>query len=322
VHLHREIAAVSKPASSAALLTAGLLSFAAARADLELGLDELNLRWGTNLDEASVTSEVLAPGLWVMRAAGGAVVVSIGESGVLLVDDQYAKTVGKLQTEIERLGGGPVDYVLNTHGHFDHADGNPFLGARGAEIIAHENARRTMMKSTRLNYGEVYYIQPPYPAEGVPGMTFDRSMQLHYNGQTVSLRYFGPGHTDGDVAVYFEQANVIHVGDLYSGRYPYIDPANGGSLSGLIAICRSILDLVDRDTQIVSGHAPVATIDDFRAYTVMLESVYLRLEQAARQGLDVDQVLASGPTAMFDDVRGNATLFITHAYQTVLAEFE
>ena len=178
------------------------------------------------------------------------------------------------------------------------------------------------MRSTRLSYGDVYYIQPPHPAGGIPAMTFDRRMQLHFNGNTVSLHYFGPGHTDGDVAVVFEEANVIHVGDLYSGGYPYIDPASGGSLSGLIAICHSILDLVDEDTQIVSGHAPVATSADLRDYTNMLESVYLRLEQAARSGLELDQVLALAPTAMFDDKRGNASLFLAHAYQTVLAEFE
>lgn len=304
------------------LLAAALMAPYAALGSEELSLDELNRRWGTDLDEAEVSTERLTPGIYVLRAAGGAVAVSIGDSGVLIVDNQYAKTVGKLQAEITRLGGGPVTHVVNTHGHFDHADGNPYLAARGASIIAHENARVTMMKSTRLGYGDVYYIQPPYPAEGIPGITFGDSMRLYFNDEQISLNYFGPGHTDGDIAVYFETANVMHVGDLYSGRYPYIDPANGGTLAGLIGICRSILDVVNEDTQIVAGHAPVATVDELRSYTDMLESVYFSLENAARKGLGLDEVLASKPTARFDETRGDATLFVTHAYQTVLAELQ
>lgn len=302
------------------LLTAGLLSSAITAADTELSLDELNLRWGTNLDEATVSSEAIGPGLYVMRAAGGAIAVSIGDDGVLVVDDQYAKTIAKLQAEIERLGGGPVDFVLNTHGHFDHADGNPYLGERGAQIIAHENARRMMMRSNRLEYGPVHYVQPAYPEDGIPGITFDEDMRLHFNGEVISLHYFGPGHTDGDVVVFFEETNVLHVGDLYSNRYPYIDPGNGGSLAGLAAICRSILDLVNPDTRIVSGHAPIATVDELRDYTEMLEAVHQRLETAAKQSLTLEEVLSQKPTGMFDEMRGNPALFIAHAYQTVLVE--
>ena len=290
------------------------------RAATELSLDELNLRWGTNLDEAAVSSDMLAPGLYVLRAAGGAIAASIGEDGVLIVDNQYAKTVPRLEAEIRRLGGGSVDYVLNTHGHFDHADGNPYLTERGARIIAHENARLMLTRPNRMEYGAIFYIQPPHPPGGLPGITFADGMRLHFNGQAVSLHYFGPGHTDGDVVVYFESDNVLHVGDLYNARYPYIDPGNGGSLSGLIAICHSILDLANAESQIVSGHAPVATLADLQAYTDMLENVYRRLEQAARDGLTIDQVLAAGPTAAFDDKFGNPGLFLSHAYETVLNE--
>lgn len=292
------------------------------QADIEVSLDELTRRWGSDLDEVTISSEALSPGLFVARGAGGAVIVSIGTDGVLLVDDQYAKTVGKIQSEINRLGGGDVDLVINTHGHFDHADGNPFLGQRGAKIIAHENARQQMMRSSRLDYGEVFYIQPPYPDEGLPVLTFNDAITLHYNDQAIEVRYFGPGHTAGDVVVHFKDADVLHVGDLYSGRYPYIDPGNGGSLSGLIAICQSILDIAGEETRIVSGHAPVATIGAMEDYLRMLETVYARLASMAKAGETIDAVLAAAPTEEFDALRGNPALFITLAYRSVEAEVE
>ena len=153
-------------------------------------------------------------------------------------------------------------------------------------------------------------------------LTFNDGITLHYNDQTVDLRYFGPGHTNGDVVVHFRDADVLHVGDLYSGRYPYIDPGNGGSLSGLIAICRSILDIAGDKTRIVSGHAPVATAAALEDYVNMLETVYARLSSMATSGDSIDAVLAAAPTEEFDGVRGDPTLFITLAYRTVQAEFE
>ena len=143
----------------------GLATYAA---DREVTLDELTRGWGQNLDTAEVSVQTLATGLHVMRAAGGAVIVSIGSDGVLLVDDQYPQTARRIQAKIAELGGGDVDFVINTHGHFDHADGNLLLAEDGARIIAHENTRRQMMRPSRLNYGDKYYVQPAYPAPALP----------------------------------------------------------------------------------------------------------------------------------------------------------
>ena len=170
--------------------------------------------WGTDLDNAVVSAETLKPGLHVLSGAGGAVVVSIGEQGVLMVDDQFPQVVPKLQDKIAELGGGDIDYVVNTHWHFDHADGNPLLGASGSRIIAHSNSRRQMQVSTKVSYVGFHYVQPPYPPEGLPVITFDHSMTLHFNGQEIDLQYFGPAHTTGDAAVFFRGDNVVHGGDL------------------------------------------------------------------------------------------------------------
>ena len=295
----------------------GLLFVSAALADERRSLHELMSGWGTDLDNAEISADTLKPGLHVLRGAGGAVLVSIGEQGVLMVDDQFPQTVPKLQDRIAELGGGDIDFVVNTHWHFDHADGNPLLGASGSRIIAHSNSRRQMQVSTKVSYVGFHYVQPPYPPEGLPVITFDDSMTLHFNGQQVDLQYFGPAHTTGDAAVFFRGDNVVHVGDLYSGGYPYIDAANGGSLSGLIAVCRAIAGQIDANTTIVSGHAPVASRDDFLDYIAMLETSYENLRKLVAEGQSLDQVLAANPTAEFDAKRGNPTLFITMAYEAL-----
>ena len=300
-------------------LMAALVAASPALADEQRSLHELMSGWGTNLDAVSVTSRSVADGLHVLRGAGGAILVSVGSDGVLLVDDQLPQVLPQIRQEIARLGGtdGKVDYVINTHWHFDHADGNPALGQAGATIVAHDNSRKRMQQSTRVSYLGYHYIQPAYPEEGLPVITFNDAMTVYFNDQQIDLRYFGPGHTTGDAAVFFSEANVVHVGDLYSGGYPYIDTPNGGSLAGLIAVCRSIAELTDADTRIVSGHAPVASREEFMAYIDMLEESHGILRTMAAEGLSLEQVLAAKPTAKFDTARGNPALFITMAYRSL-----
>ncbi|MDX1481839.1 MAG: MBL fold metallo-hydrolase [Woeseiaceae bacterium] len=298
-----------------ALLVAG-----SALADTEVTLDELLRGWGSDLTQAEVTVETLQPGLHVLRAAGGAVIASIGDDGVLLVDDQYAQTVDDLQAAVRDLGGRDVDFVINTHAHFDHANGNPVLGAAGAHIVAHHNARAMLMRSSRLDYGDRYYVQPPSPSEGLPVVTFDEGIVLHVNGQTIDVAHFGPAHTDGDVIAHFREANVVHVGDLYVAPWPYIDAGNGGSLSGLIATCNAILDRIDDDTRVVSGHRPTTDRAGFETYTRRLEAVYARLAGHAAAGRSVEEMIAADPTAGLDDSGANPTLFLTLAYPTVVAD--
>ena len=283
----------------------------------EVTLTELLAGWGTDLDSVEITAEELASGVYLLHGAGGAVLTSIGSDGVLLVDDQFAELAPRLDAAITDLGGNGIDFVINTHWHFDHADGNPWLGARGAKIIAHSNSRRQMLETTRVTYVSNYYDQPPYPASGLPVLSFDDAMTVHWNDETIDVRYFGPGHTTGDAAVFFRNANIVHVGDLYNARYPYIDAANGGSLAGLIAVCGAILEEIDRETRVVSGHAPITDRAGLSAYVDMLKESEKRLLRLIEAGNTLEEVLAARPTADYDAQRGNPTLFVTMAYQSI-----
>ncbi len=297
-----------------------LLASGAVGADERRSLEELMSGFGADLDNVNVTVETIKPGLHVMRGAGGAVLVSIGDDGVLMVDDQFPQSIPGFTRAIAELGGEGVDFVINTHWHFDHADGNPVLGEAGARIIAHSASREQMTRETKVSYGGFHYLQPPYPAAGLPVLTFDDSMSVHFNGQRIDLLHYGPAHTAGDAAVFFRGDNAMHVGDIYNARYPYIDAPNGGSLAGLIAVCRSILDVTDADTLIVSGHARVAGRRELENYFAMLEMTHQRLEDMLAEGKTLDEILAANPTAEFDEQRGNPTLFIMMSVQSMTTD--
>ena len=293
---------------------ATLIFCTSANAHESRSLDEVLAGFGTDFDNVVIRVETLKPGLHAIFAAGGTVVVSIGDQGVLMVDDQFPQVLPKLKQTIHELGGGDIDFVINTHWHYDHANNNPQLGEEGTWIIAHKNSRRKMTGTSTILYSGYSYDQPPYPLAGLPVFTFDEQMQVHFNDQTIELAWFGPAHTAGDAVVFFRGDNVVHLGDLYSSGYPYIDAANGGTLAGLIAACKSIADAIDADTILVSGHSGISNYNELVAYITMLETMYGRLETLIDTGHSLEDVLDAAPSSDFDEDRGDATLFLTMAY--------
>ena len=282
-----------------------------------LSFDELMEAFNTDLETASVRSAAFGDGLHALFGAGGNVVVSIGDQGVLMVDSQYAQMVPRLEAEITRLGGGAVDFTINTHWHFDHADGNPVLGRKGTWMIAHENSRRMMTGEREVRYVDTAYLQPAYPMAALPVFTYDDRMRIHFNGESIELLHFGPAHTSGDTAVWFRDGNVLHMGDIFFARYPYIDAGNGGDVEGVAAFCREILNIIDPDTRIVPGHGPLLDYDDLVNYTEMIETVADRVTAMISDGMSLEEILASGPTADFDQKYGNPTLFLVMAYESL-----
>ncbi len=279
-------------------------------------LDEVLAGFGTDFDNVVVRVETLKPGLHAIFAAGGTVVVSIGDQGVLMVDNQFPEVLPKLKQTIHEMGGGHIDFVINTHWHYDHANNNPQLGEEGTWIIAHKNSRRKMTGTSTILYSGYSYDQPPYPLDGLPVFTFDEQMQVHFNDQTIELAWFGPAHTSGDAVVFFRGDNVAHLGDLYSSGYPYIDAANGGTLAGLIAACKSIAEAIDEDTILVSGHSGIASYNELAAYIAMLETMHGRLETLIDTGHSLEDILEAAPSKDYDEDRGDATLFLTMAYMS------
>jgi glyoxylase-like metal-dependent hydrolase (beta-lactamase superfamily II) len=300
-----------------ALFLAMMMLQVSTEAHEAMSLRELMLSFGTDLDTAEVRRETISPGLHVLFAAGGNVVVSIGEQGVLMVDSQFPEMIPKLKAAIADLGGGNVDFTINTHSHFDHVDGNPMLGREGSWMIAHINSRHLMLSERTIDFGDRLYRQGPYPLEGLPVFTFDDRMQMFFNGQRIDILHFGAAHTSGDVVVIFRNDNVIHMGDLLTAGYPFIDTSFGGQLDGMIAFCKSVLATIDEQTKVVPGHGPVMSYGDLVDHVAMLETVRDRIRALIDRGHSLEAVMEANPSEEFDAARGDPALFIRGAYATL-----
>jgi cyclase len=279
--------------------------------------DEAFKAFGYDVETLEVRVETVAPGLHILFGAGGNILASIGEQGVLIVDDQVPALVPKIRSSITDLGGGEIDFVINTHWHFDHADGNHVLGKEGSWIVSHANSRQMLKSRHLINLVSMKVDQPAYPHESMPIITFEDRMQFHFNGDEIELLHFGPAHTTGDTAVLFRDKNVVHMGDVYNGRYPFVDADNGGDIDGLIAFCEAILAEINPETQVIPGHGVVGTYADLNAYVSMLIIIRERIAALMSEGATLEEIIAAKPTAEWDEVRGNPAMLINRAYTSM-----
>ena len=239
-------------------LLCGTLLAPAAQAHDPLDLPGVLKAFGMTLDGVEVTAEKVGDGLYVLFGAGGNIAASIGPDGVLIVDDQFPELIPQIVEKLRALGGGVPDYVINTHWHFDHAEGNLELGKGASRIISHVNSRRMMVGDHVVNLVGLSYLQKAYPEHALPDLTFDSRMQIYWNGEIVELIHAGPAHTTGDAAVLFRGSNAIHMGDVYNNAgYPFLDVDNGGSIDGTIHFCEAMLAEIDLDTVVIPGHGPI-----------------------------------------------------------------
>jgi glyoxylase-like metal-dependent hydrolase (beta-lactamase superfamily II) len=161
------------------------------------------------------------------------------------------------------------------------------------------------------------YEQPPYPLEGLPVITYNDRMQIHFNGERIELLHVTPAHTTGDTAVYFRNSNVIHMGDVFNRSYPFVDVGSGGDLEGMIAFCRTVLGQIDEDTVVIPGHGTVGSRGDLEAFVEMLETMAQRITAMIDRGMTLDEVIAAAPTAEFDATYGDPAVFLSRAYASL-----
>lgn len=233
----------------------------------------------------------------MLSGEGGNIALAVGEDATLLVDSDYARSAPRLSTAIRALTPRPVRYVVNTHWHSDHAEGNAALAAAGAVIIAQDNAG-ARLSSEQVMRG-VHF--PPSPPAARPAITFRDTLTIHLGGMDARLAWVGPAHTDGDVIVYWKQANVIHTGDLTCYyAYPFFDEDTGADIVGMVAAVNRIVAMADDRTRIIGGHGPLANRADLVQYRDMLSTIVGRVSAQVRAGKTVTEIIASKPTADYD----------------------
>jgi len=231
--------------------------------------------------------------------SGGNIVVLNGPDGKLLVDAGIALTRRRIQAALDQISNAPLKYVINTHWHWDHTDGNGWMHDLGARIVAHENTLKHLSVMTPVDDWD--YTFPAVPRDSLPTVIIERDDTLKFDGERIELKHYGPGHTDGDLSVYFPKADVLALGDIWwNGYYPFIDNGVGGSIGGMIHWANTSLDRVTDKTILVPGHGPVGDRAQFAEFRDMLVSVRENVARLKKQGKSLDEVIAAKPTAAYD----------------------
>jgi cyclase len=254
-----------------------------------------------------IQTQKLADNLTLLSGPGGNVLVLNGAEGKIVVDTFMSPAWPKLKETLDGIGNAPLKTVIDTHWHFDHTDNNAALHAAGATVLAHENTKKRMSEAHDLPVMGLHF--PPSPAEALPQETFAAGHKLQGNGETLTLQHFAPAHTDTDIYVLFQKANVIHMGDtFFNGFYPFIDSGTGGNISGMIAAADKILPLASNDTKIVPGHGPLGNKAELGKFREMLVVVRERIQKLKTAGKSSEEAVAAKPLADLDPVWGKGML--------------
>jgi glyoxylase-like metal-dependent hydrolase (beta-lactamase superfamily II) len=248
----------------------------------------------------AIETAAVAPGVHVLYGNGGNIGVSVGDDGVILIDDQVANLTPPVLEALAKLHPEHPRFVINTHWHHDHTGGNEQLAGQGSVVVAHDQVRARMSAD---NFSEFFKrTTPASPRAALPVVTFNDSLSLHVNGGELRGIHVRAAHTDGDVFIHLRDANVIHTGDLmFAGLYPFIDIDSGGTVAGTIAAVDQMLALADDSTKIIPGHGKVTDRAGLAEYRSMLAITSARMAELVRAGRTLEQVLAAKPFADYDD---------------------
>jgi glyoxylase-like metal-dependent hydrolase (beta-lactamase superfamily II) len=246
----------------------------------------------TDFSKVEVKATKVAGNVYMLEGAGGNIGVSVGDDGLLIVDDQFAPLADKIRAALKGIADKKLRFILNTHWHGDHTGGNVAFGPE-ATIIAHDNVRKrlaTEQKSTVFNS-----TTPPSPKEALPVITFNNSLSVHFNGEDIRAIHYPQGHTDGDSVIFFSASNVVHLGDdFFAGRFPFVDLESGGSVEGLVKNIGELIGKIPADAKLIPGHGPISTLDDLKSYHRMLQQTTEIVRQKMAAGKTLDQIKSEG----------------------------
>ena len=232
---------------------------------------------------------------YMLKGGGGNVGVFISDGEVILIDNKYEILEDILMASLREITDKPIKYIINTHFHHDHSDGNRAFGKQGIPIISHQNAKKRMMEDIEL-YGGIYssikdFVQPKYDKTSLPVFTYESKMSISQGNEEIELYNFGKAHTDGDSVVVFKNNNIIHTGDAFVRYgYPYVDLNNGGSIKGLIDFLGTLELLCDDNTIIIPGHGGLSKKEDVTKLKNALDDLYTKSVIGLKYGLSYSEI--------------------------------
>lgn len=260
-----------------------------------LGLTVISLAIAQrDFSKVQIKTHKITDNIYMLEGAGGNIGVSVGEDGVILIDDQFAPLTDKITAAVKEISEQDIRFLINTHIHPDHTGGNENFGKQGVNIVAHDNVR------SRLAEG--IFNNPPASKEALPVVTFNDAMTFHMNGETVKAFKVANAHTDGDTVIHFVDSDVIHTGDVFrTTTYPFVDVAHGGSFAGLLEVLQQLYEMSGADTVIIPGHGVITDREMINEFRTMLVTIRDRINEQVDQGKSLDEVMAADLSADYDE---------------------
>jgi cyclase len=263
--------------------------------------------------------------IYMLEGAGGNIAASVGEDGIVIVDDEYAPLAEKIAAALKAIGvtDKPVRFVINTHYHGDHTGGNLPFATGGSTVIAQDNVRKRLESGGKAgNGGSVAMDVKPAAKGALPIITFEHDVTVHLNGEDIRALHFPAGHTDGDAIIFFPKANVVHMGDDYVRYgYPFIDVTAGGSVQGMIAACEKVATMLPGDVKVIPGHGQISNLNEVREYVTMMTETSAAVQAAIKSGKSVDQMKKEKILAAWDKKYSNdfinSDVFIETLYNSL-----
>jgi glyoxylase-like metal-dependent hydrolase (beta-lactamase superfamily II) len=239
-----------------------------------------------DFSKVEIKVQKVAGTVYMLQGAGGNIGVSVGDDGIVIVDDQFAPLAPKIRAALKGITDKPIKFILNTHYHGDHTGGNSEFSKDGP-IIAQENVRKRLQSGSSV----AGRVTPPAPKDALPVITFNDRATVHLNGEDIRAIHMPHGHTDGDSVIWFTQSNVVHMGDdFFNGTFPFVDADNGGSVRGLSMNLDAMLAQIRDDTKVIPGHGPLGDKATLRAFADMIHASSAAVDAAMRSGKTLEQI--------------------------------
>lgn len=292
----------------------GLLAAACAHADAQVEADAAPQEAAEAAESPTVVE--VTDGISMLVGRGGNIGLLFGEDGAFVIDDQYPDNTAGNLAAIERVAGGGPRFLVNTHWHGDHAGGNAAFAGAGATIFAHENVRSRISGATPSQGLAAAGVQAD--SVGWPVVTFADGVTFHLNGQTIEVFKVADAHTDGDSFIYFQEADVLHMGDVFfNGAFPFIDLGSGGSVEGYMVAQQRALEMAGPTTKIIPGHGPLATKADLERMHGVIGGAIAAIKAEVDAGKSLEDTIAAAPLAEWDEQYGQGFMN-TQTFTTIL----
>jgi cyclase len=251
---------------------------------------------GQDFSKVQIKVTKVSGNIYMLEGAGGNIAASIGDDGIVIVDDQFAPLADKIQAALKSQGitDKPVRFVINTHYHGDHTGGNAPFSNAGSTVIAQDNVRKRLISGGTAGNGpggSIHMEDKPAERAALPIITFEHDVTVHLNGEDIRALHFPAGHTDGDSIIFFPKNNVVHMGDDFV-RYgfPFIDVTSGGSVQGMIAAMEKATAQLPADVKVIPGHGQLSNLDDVREFTKMLKETSAVVQKALAEHKTLEQM--------------------------------